>query len=323
MVSIIVPVYNAENCIDKCVKSLVSQKYKDIEIILVNDGSSDNSLKRCLEWEKKNSKIKVIDKNNGGVSSARNCGINVALGEYIAFVDSDDFVSEFFVESLVKHMKQDIDLVALGMSYFKENCISPVRYRMKSKIYICDDLKRIAIDDGTFSGFCFHSCCTLLYKKSIIEKYNIKFSTDIKFNEDGLFNTQYLFCCKKNVFIDFSDCIYFYKINQHSSTHRFDLLSNEFTDNMAKVENELKKLIKKQDLYNINLQCERKFFTDSISQLLRAFKYQDVKKIIKNKRFVRGMKLVKFSKLTLKKKIFFLILKTKNINFIYFILKMI
>lgn len=323
MVSIIVPVYNAENYIDECVKSLIIQRYNDIEIILVNDGSSDNSLNKCLEWKKKSSKVRVVDKKNGGVSSARNCGMKVARGEYISFVDSDDFVSEDYIESLLKHMKKDIDLVALGMSYYKDNCLHPVKYRLKSKIYTCDYLKKIVIDDGTFSGFCFHSCCTLLYKSSIIKKYNIQFNTNIKFNEDGLFNTEYVFYCKKNIFVDFSDRIYFYRVNQKSSTHVSDLLNESFTENMIKVEGELKKLIKGKDLYNINIQCERKFFTDSISQLLRAIKYESMEKIIRNERFVKSINLVNFRKLTLKKKVFFLIIKTKNIKFIYFIFKLI
>ena len=111
-VSIIVPVYNVENYLNDCISSLVEQKFKSIEIILVDDGSGDNSGKMCDDWSKKDSRIMVIHKENGGLSSARNLGINKAKGEYIAFVDSDDYVDVSFIEKLYNASTMyDADLV--------------------------------------------------------------------------------------------------------------------------------------------------------------------------------------------------------------------
>ena len=92
MISIVVPVYNVQNFLEKCVNSIIAQHYEDIEIILVDDGSTDSSGQMCDEFEKKDSRIRVIHKKNGGLSSARNAGIAIAKGDYIGFVDSDDFV---------------------------------------------------------------------------------------------------------------------------------------------------------------------------------------------------------------------------------------
>ena len=100
-VSVVVPVYNVAEYLEKCVDSLMAQTYKNIEIILVDDGATDHSGRICDEYRSKDERIKVIHKENGGLSSARNEGIEAATGEYIAFVDSDDFVAENYIEKLL------------------------------------------------------------------------------------------------------------------------------------------------------------------------------------------------------------------------------
>ena len=108
LISIIVPVYNAERTLHRCVTSLVEQIYPNIEILLVNDGSKDASLEMCRGYERQDSRIRVIDKPNGGVSSARNAGLDVARGEYIMFCDSDDWVSPLWCEHMVRnHIPQN------------------------------------------------------------------------------------------------------------------------------------------------------------------------------------------------------------------------
>ena len=102
LISVIVPVYNVEEYLEKCVNSIINQTYKNLEIILVDDGATDNSGKMCDEFAKKDARIKVIHKENGGLSDARNFGLDVATGEYIAFVDSDDFLKDDFYEYLIE-----------------------------------------------------------------------------------------------------------------------------------------------------------------------------------------------------------------------------
>lgn len=111
LVSIIVPIYNVENYIDKCVQSLVAQTYKNIEIMLINDGSTDNSLKKCQWWEEQDSRIKVFDKENEGLGETRNYGVRRATGSYIMFVDSDDWVDVTITEKLMyKLLETDADI---------------------------------------------------------------------------------------------------------------------------------------------------------------------------------------------------------------------
>ena len=107
LISIIVPVYNIENYLDKCIESIVHQTYKNLEILLIDDGSTDHSGKKCDEWAKKDKRIRVIHKKNGGVSSARNIGLEKAKGEYIGFVDGDDFVNKKMYEEMHRQMKKN------------------------------------------------------------------------------------------------------------------------------------------------------------------------------------------------------------------------
>ena len=116
IVSVIVPVFNVEKYLDKCIESLIKQKLKDIEIILVDDGSTDLSGKICDEWKTKDSRIQVIHKKNGGLSDARNVGVELAKGKYIGFVDSDDYVSDDMFQILYQNIeKENADISICGM----------------------------------------------------------------------------------------------------------------------------------------------------------------------------------------------------------------
>lgn len=131
--SIIVPVYNAERYIEKCVGSLTSQTYQNLEILLVNDGSKDNSLQKCRELANQDDRIKVFDKENGGAASARNLGIKQATGEYIGFCDADDFHDTDTFETLIRIMEEK-DLATI-------ECLSKV-YNSEGKLIACDDDSR-------------------------------------------------------------------------------------------------------------------------------------------------------------------------------------
>ena len=115
--SIIVPIYNVQTLLPRCIDSLVSQDYENIEIILVNDGSKDNCETICREYEKKDSRIKVITKPNGGLSSARNAGIDIAKGDIFLFVDSDDYVTDDFCSTVVQEfISKKADMVVFGFN---------------------------------------------------------------------------------------------------------------------------------------------------------------------------------------------------------------
>ncbi len=122
MISVVIPVYKVEAYIDQCVQSIVDQTYTDLEIILVDDGSPDNCPAMCDAWAEKDSRIKVIHKENGGLSDARNAGMTVATGDFIGFVDSDDYIAEDMYKQLLDHLiDTDSDISACGVEQFWED----------------------------------------------------------------------------------------------------------------------------------------------------------------------------------------------------------
>ena len=149
-IAIIIPVYNAEKYIRKCIKSFQNQTLQDFKLILVDDGSDDSCTQKCDEWKAKDARIKVRHKINGGLSDARNAGLEIAAGEYIAFVDSDDFVHECYIEELLKIIEeQDCDIAICGFQKFMDGrpienkelkhmvrCLQPVEcYRSTDAFY--------------------------------------------------------------------------------------------------------------------------------------------------------------------------------------------
>ena len=123
MIAVIVPIYKVEKYLEKCVRSIISQTYKNIEIILVDDGSPDNCGKLADNLAKTDSRIKVVHKVNGGLSSARNAGIDVAQGDYIGFVDSDDTIEPFMYEKLLSLLqKENTKLSVCAVNYVYEQC---------------------------------------------------------------------------------------------------------------------------------------------------------------------------------------------------------
>ncbi len=121
-ISVVIPVYKVEKYLDECLESVVNQTYKNLEIILVDDGSPDNCPKICDEWAKKDNRIKVIHKKNGGISDARNAGIKEATGNYISFVDSDDYIEKNLYEIAIKKIKQnEAQIFIFGRSYLYGN----------------------------------------------------------------------------------------------------------------------------------------------------------------------------------------------------------
>lgn len=182
-ISVIVPVYNVEKYLNKCVSSLVNQTYKKLEIILVDDGSPDNCPQMCDDWVKKDDRIKVIHKENGGLSSARNAGLAIAGGNYIGFVDSDDWIDEDMYEFLLSLFDRDSQIDITRCSY---------RTIQSGKAFYSDSDEEMLADRDTFLNMMFsdtvlNSTCTMkLYKKSAIGE--IKFDEQIKIGEDHDFN---------------------------------------------------------------------------------------------------------------------------------------
>ena len=215
LVSIIVPIYNTENYLRECIESILNQSYKDIELILVDDGSKDGSLVLCEDYKRHDERIKVITKKNSGVSDTRNVGVAASRGAYICFVDSDDVVKPTYVETLLEGVRTEgVDVAFCNYEYLYENRRIPKKPRLASGIYTFAELESKIIDDGTFTGVLFCSVWQAIYKKSIIDNYDIKFNPEIKVNEDGIFNIEY--CMKSSKILMLSEA-YLYEYRKDSS----------------------------------------------------------------------------------------------------------
>jgi len=193
LVSIIVPVWNKEKFIDKLLDSLLNQTYKNIEIILVDDGSSDDSLKKCKSYKDK--RIKVIHKENGGVSSARNVGLDAVTGEYVAFVDADDYIDKDYIEKLVTNIKNH-DMCECGYKRVDEEGNILGTFSLHDET-LTDNYQ--ILNNYLNYNNASDILCNKLYKTKIIgkQRFNIKY----KCSEDYLFTLEYLLKANSKVAI--------------------------------------------------------------------------------------------------------------------------
>jgi glycosyltransferase involved in cell wall biosynthesis len=236
-ISVIVPVYNAEQYLKKCVSSISNQTMKNIEVILVNDGSTDESGKLCDEFAASDSRVKVIHKTNEGASSARNTGMAAALGEYIGFVDADDWIEQDMYEVMFSNAKE-YDSDAVFCNYIAESSASTQTVNVNSggqQIYNKQEIKEKIFpcffgykysELSNYKNYCtftnYNSYIWLcIYKRAIIKKAGITFPSErIYFNEDNLFNLSFIYNAKIITHMD--KYFYHYRYNESSLTKIFN-----------------------------------------------------------------------------------------------------
>lgn len=217
-ISIIVPVYKVEKYLHRCIDSILSQSFTDFELILVDDGSPDNCGKICDEYEEKDSRIRVFHKENGGVSSARNLGLDNARGEWIAFIDSDDYVEKDYLSQLFFYAKQgNTDFVVI-LNTIKDHIdedfviLQPNNY---SQLFSCYRLHN------------YGSPWSKLYKSKIIKNNHLQFNVKIHFGEDMIFVFQYLLETRCVILI-YSEKYIWDRSRPDSLTKRFNSCESEF-----------------------------------------------------------------------------------------------
>lgn len=215
-VSVIIPVYNVEKYLPRCIKSVLDQTYKDLEIILVDDGTKDNSGVMCDEYATKDERLRVIHKENGGLSSARNSGIEIATGDAIFFLDSDDYLSTACIEKMVTLMKDnDADISIVQMMYIAESTNEEYTEIKDEKFAVMDSER--AIEESLYQRL--YSCCApaKLYKRSIIG--------EIRFPEGRLSEdlaTCHLFLDRAKAIVYSSYYGYYYRQHESSIMHVFN-----------------------------------------------------------------------------------------------------
>ena len=224
LVTIIVPIYNVEKYLKECIESIINQTYKNLEIILVNDGSTDDSLKICMNYKKKDNRIVIINKTNGGLSDARNKGIDAANGKYICFVDSDDYISSAYVELLYNEArKNNTDIVLCGIKYVNDEKKILSEYAYKKNFVKSG--KELLIDYYQENGVEVIVAWNKLYKRELFNTYRYNVG---KIHEDEFLTYKILYNLDKVSII--SDKLYYYRkndtsiVNKKFNLKRLDLL---------------------------------------------------------------------------------------------------
>ena len=190
MISVIVPIYNAENILYRCVDSILAQSYTDFELLLINDGSIDNSGAICDAYAAMDSRVRVFHKENGGVSSARNLGLDNARGEWITFCDSDDYVGEDWLKSFIDGITNDVELVIQGIYYIKNN--GKIEIKKLSPYCGCTIIEKRELIESLMEQGVFGYPVTKLFRRCILESYRIRFDIQSSFREDEQFFSKYL-----------------------------------------------------------------------------------------------------------------------------------
>ena len=218
-ISVIIPVYNVEKYLERCLDSIINQTFEEIEIICVNDGSTDNSRKILEKYKKQDSRVVIIDKKNGGLSSARNVGMKVATGKFISFIDSDDWVNLTFLEKLYKNittLNTDISICGVhlydelkqeindNLPYFTLECFNDF---FNNKVFSYEDTKSFLMDVPVMAW-------NKLYRKSFLDECNAQFPEGLIW-EDGPFFFSIYFRTQKVSLI--RDLLYYYRINRKGS----------------------------------------------------------------------------------------------------------
>ena len=227
MISVIVPVYNAEKYLAQCIESILAQTYRDIELILVNDGSTDGSAEICDAFQRKDDRVKVIHTQNGGVSRARNMGMAHTTGEYIAFVDADDYILNTMYEKLYNALaNKDIAFSRFAYAY-PEKIVLQKEQNFELLVKRPFDYSFIMVDryssnegDTIVCDKIHGSVCRQLFRRKIISENRIQFKENVKIAEDRLFLLEYLNYCDSAAFVD--EYLYRYRMeNPHSATKVF------------------------------------------------------------------------------------------------------
>lgn len=221
-ISVIVPVYNVEKYLSRCIDSLIRQSYSNIEILLVDDGSKDESLSICKEYEAKDSRIHVFHKENEGLGLTRNYGVEQATGEYITFVDSDDYLTLDAIDSMVKKaVETDADVV-IASHYYKNK---KQEIELSERLYCGTEIKEILMvhmmgNNGNQLDALSYTAWGKLYKKEIFTKNRLLFPSERKLMwEDLAFSVEAYPLCEK-VYI-LHKPVYYYCFNEGSLTHTY------------------------------------------------------------------------------------------------------
>ena len=313
LISVIIPVYNSSERLDICVNSILNQSYSNLEIILVDDGSTDNSLEIINSYVKKDSRVKGYHKNNGGVSSTRNYGLKVANGKFISFIDSDDYVDKEYFKTLMKYQKMNnSDIVRCG--YYLNNKSYPIV--IAKEVYVNFEFENKLIFDEMLKTYKFNSVWGQLVKSCVIK--DVLFNENLSMGEDFEFNINII---KKSSIVTLIPetlyCYYYNSTGMNYSVDKIKVLKKIFDINM------IYKNLLKDSYFKIEL-IQFRYINEIFPHILyiSSYRYKDYLKEI---RIIRNDSFILFSNSSDKKLkkakyyLFYRILKKENF-FLFFIM---
>lgn len=239
-ISVIIPVYNAEKYLKVCLDSTMQQAYSNLEVLLVNDGSTDNSLTIAFSYAEQDERIVVIDQENQGASAARNQGLLHATGDYIAFVDADDWLEPDYFQELFSGFVSDADLICCG--YF-DHSIYGTNIPVNDFLYAGTMLDRSALTQALLQGTAGVPWGKL-FRQSIIREYDIKFQSDVKMSEDLIFNLEYAQYTGKAIIIP-KHLYHYNRLNEQSLSAKID---ESYINSYVTVNEKLDALLSKTDM---------------------------------------------------------------------------
>lgn len=335
LISIIVPVYNVEKYLSQCIESLINQTYTNIEIILVDDGSTDCSGIICDKLKKKDKRINVIHKDNEGLGLARNTGLNYVNGKYVTFIDSDDYADEDLIYNLYHNIsKNDADTCIGGFKRVDDLGKALYIERYENKSYKKSDCRKIVL--ARMLGSCPEksdsirmSVWNVLYSVDIIQKNNIKFPSErVYISEDIIFDIEYYKHSQKCVLIN--TCSYNYRVNQQSLTQlykkdkfeKYLFLYNEILKKLQRDNfgNEFIVRLQRQFFVNVRVclrQEDTRISGNSIREAIR-----NIKAICKNDILQEIISEYPIYKLPWKQKLFLYLVNHKLVCIIFIFIKM-
>ncbi|MGH2110163.1 glycosyltransferase family 2 protein [Aerococcus urinaeequi] len=330
LISIIIPIFNKEIDLEKNLESIINQTFIDIEIILVDDGSTDNSLKICREFESKDNRVVVIEKPNSGVSDARNIGLSIAQGEFIGFVDPDDWIENNMYENMYNKITgTNAEVCICNFSVENNGVSNPILLNFDKEYFVGSQVfneivlnmispKSVNSSERDIMG----SVCRMLIRKSVINKYKIKFESGLTIQEDLLFCLELLLNINK-VSIDES-VNYHYVQNADSAIHQYRSNKSQLEyfvaskiESLLHEKNKYNESINRLSIRNINVAL-RLIYNEIFSPNTLDVKLDNIKLVCYSEKLQKSFNYINISDITFRKRLVLLALKNKKVKFLFF-----
>lgn len=333
LISIIIPVYNAELYIEKCISSIVTQSNKNWELIIVNDGSTDSSGEICKKYSEVDTRIFYVEIENQGVSNARNVGTQYATGDWIMFVDSDDWIEDNTLDIITRNIESDIDICFFGFKEIRNNSFSIILNQNKKKYLGHEDFfdyQRWIYNQYLYiNKYSVSSPWAKLYRNDFLVSNKIKFAESLKIGEDKIFNLNAFEVAKKGMYID--NALYNYRIDESSTMRQY----------RADAVEQIEKLLRCLENYMLNEKRQNKFINDYNIRLAMSIMYfiildfchknnskaynlrkEDFNNVIKQNKYQNAIRIVPISTFPVKEKVLFMALKTQKFFLINLLCKL-